>query len=236
MMSESEAMTPFLMSGADDLGARLLHAGGQLAHADGVGDLDLELGLFGYLELELLHALALLGAALGAGGGLLLALLLLVLELLLAALDVVARVRAGEAVEALVILAEVHVAAAARVYDALLGHLARDVGLCLLGRRALLGALLLLGLGGLRLLGLCLLRLRALLGASPGSAAWGCGCGSGFFAAGFASGTLKRSSIVAHWLCCVRYSKTRESSESSSTCIWFLGAVAYLVRISADGL
>jgi hypothetical protein len=38
------------------------------------------------------------------------------------------------------------------------------VGLCLLGRRALLGALLRLGLGGLRLLGLCLLRLRALLG------------------------------------------------------------------------
>src|SRR5699024_8816126 len=113
----------------------------------------------------LLHALALLGAALGAGGGLLLALLLLVLELLLAALDVVARVRAGEAVEALVILAEVHIAAAARVYDALLGHLARDVGLCLLGRRALLGALLRLGaLLGLRLLGLCLLRLRALLG------------------------------------------------------------------------
>ena len=144
---------------ANDLGARLLHPGGQLAHTDGVGDLDLKLGLLGYLELQLLYALALFCAALGAGRGLLLALLLLVLELLLAALDVLARVRAGQAVKALVIFAEVHVAAAARVYDALLRHLARDVGLLLLRRRGL-------GLLGLRLglLGRLRLLLALLLG------------------------------------------------------------------------
>ena len=139
-----------------DLRAGLLHPRGQLAHADGVRDLDLELSLFGYLELQLLHALALFGAALGAGRGLLLALLLAVLELLLAALFVFARVRAGEAVKALVIFAEVHVAAAARVYDALLGLLARDVGLLLLRLGLLLSGLL-------RRLGRLALRLGGLL-------------------------------------------------------------------------
>ena len=156
-----------------DLGAGLLHAGGQLADADGVGYLNLYGRLLGYLELQLLHTLALLGAALGAGRGLLLALLLLVGELLLAAAlaSGVRAVSARHAVKALVVLAEVDVAAAAGVNDALLGHLAGDVLLLLLGLSRLLRAL---GRGGalspgglLRGLGLgsglLLLRLRLLL-------------------------------------------------------------------------
>ena len=35
----------------------------------------------------------------------------------------------------------------------------------------------------------------------------------------------------ATWLCWVRYSNTMDSSPSSNTCMWFLGVVAYLVRI-----
>ena len=184
MMSRERGHYAVLYERADDLGAGLLHPGGQLAHADGVGYLDLERGLLGYLELQLLHAVALFCAALGAGRGLLLALLLLVLELLLAAALpwLVRAVRAGQAVEALVILAEVHVAAAARVDDALLRHLARDVGLLLLGRR---------GWGLLGGCGLGCWALRLLLGAPAGARpAAACGlraAGSAFFGAGFGS-------------------------------------------------
>ena len=103
---------------------------------------------FAISNLQALHTVALLGAALGAGGGLLLALLLLIAYLLLAGLAAAAAVRAvraGHAVEALVVLTEVDVAAAAGVYDALLGHLAGHVRLLLLGSGS--------GLGGLGRLG-----------------------------------------------------------------------------------
>ena len=198
---------------AHDLGARLLHAGGQLAHADGVGDLDLELGLFGYLELQLLHALALFCAALGAGGGLLLALLLACsgtspCRRCRSASRPPRAVRAGgQAVEALVILAEVHVAAAARVDDALFRHLARDVGLLLLDGglgllRVLLGALSRLCLGALLacgcwgLAGCCG---AGFAGSAPFSALFSAALGCSGFA-----GILKRSSMLSHWLCWVR--------------------------------
>ena len=134
----------------DDLCAGFLHAGSQLADADCVGNLHLDGCLLGYLKLQLLHAVALFCAALGAGRSLLLALLLLVGELLFAAalLIGVGAVRARHAVKALVVFAEVYIAAAARVDDPLLGHLARDVLLLLLGLRVLLGRLgLLLRLG-----------------------------------------------------------------------------------------
>ena len=45
----------------DDLGRRLLHAGGQLADGDLIGDLDDQLRLLGDLELESAHLLLLLG-------------------------------------------------------------------------------------------------------------------------------------------------------------------------------
>ena len=45
----------------------LLHAGGELAHADLVGDLDLELLLARDLELEAVHLVPLLLTALGRG-------------------------------------------------------------------------------------------------------------------------------------------------------------------------
>ena len=92
----------------DDLDRRFLHAGGELADVDLVGDADLELLLFRDLKLQALHLVALFLAALGACD-LLLALLVLVLDLLLAAaadvlvLPGVAGV-SGDLVEALVIL------------------------------------------------------------------------------------------------------------------------------------
>ena len=92
----------------DDLDRRFLHAGGELADVDLVGDADLELLLFRDLKLQALHLVALFLAALGACD-LLLALLVPVLDLLLAAaadvlvLSGVAGV-SGDLVEALVIL------------------------------------------------------------------------------------------------------------------------------------
>ena len=57
-----------------------------------------------------------------------------------------------------------------------------------------------------------------------------------FFGSGFFSSALAPSAntvaMLAIWLCWVRYSKMRDSSRSSSTCIWFLGVSAYLVKIS----
>ena len=70
----------------DDLGRRLLHAGGQLADGDLIGDLDDQLRLLGDLELESAHLLLLLGAGLGAEALGLLLLFVLVADLLLAAL------------------------------------------------------------------------------------------------------------------------------------------------------
>ena len=69
----------------DDLGRRLLHAGGQLADGDLVGDLDDQLRLLGDLELESAHLLLLLGAGLGTEALGLLLLFVLVADLLLAA-------------------------------------------------------------------------------------------------------------------------------------------------------
>ena len=176
-----------LDEGLYDLRAGLLHAAGELADADCVGNLHLYGGLFGYLELQALHTVALLGAALGAGGGLLLALLLLVAYLLLAGLAaaaIVRAVRAGHAVEALVVLAEVDVAAAAGVYDALLGHLAGHVRLLLLGSGS--------GLGGLgRLGGLPRLGLGGALGLLPGLLR-----GGGLWRGGRGGGLLRRLGLL----------------------------------------
>ncbi len=141
----------------DDLDRRFLHAGGELADVDLVGDADLELLLFRNLKLQALHLVALFLAALGACD-LLLALLVLVLDLLLtAAADVlilagVAGVT-GDLVEALVVFREVRSGGAAGIDNALFHDL-------------------------LRLGGLLRLRLLRLLHGS-GSGSGGCGSGSG---------------------------------------------------------
>lgn len=72
--------------------------------------------------------------------------------------------------------------------------------------------------------------LGALSAAGAALASAALSCLAGCFAP--CAGTRTRSSIVAHWYCWVRLSNMRESSPSSSTCIWFLGVVAYLVNIS----
>ena len=124
----------------DDLGGRLFHAGGQLAHGDLVGDLHLDGLLLGDLQMQLLHLVALLLAAL-VGGLRRLALLVLVGELLL-----VAALHAGlggllarQVLKLLVIFLDIHGRAAAGVHHALLRDLARRVGLLLLLGLRLLG-------------------------------------------------------------------------------------------------
>ena len=129
---------------AHDLGAGLFHAGCELADGDRIRDLHLELLLFRNLELQLLHLVALLLAALGAGGRVLRALTVAVLDLLLAA-ALVLRALGHEIVQPLVVLGQVR-RRAAGIDDAALGHLTRLVRLVVLF--------------GLRLLRLgCLLRL-----------------------------------------------------------------------------
>ena len=158
----------------DDLDRRFLHAGGELADVDLVGDADLELLFLRDLKLQALHLVALFLAALGACD-LLLALLVLVLDLLLAAaadvlvLPGVAGV-AGDLVEALVVFREIRSGGAAGIDDALFHDLLRLDGLLrlrllrlLYGRRRAAGGLFLRGSVGLLLFrrlggGLLLLR------------------------------------------------------------------------------
>ena len=117
----------------DDLDRRFLHAGGELADVDLVGDADLELLFLRDLKLQALHLVALFLAALGACD-LLLALLVLVLDLLLAAaadvlvLPGVAGVT-GDLVEALVVFREIRSGGAAGIDDALFHDLLRLGGL-----------------------------------------------------------------------------------------------------------
>ena len=122
----------------DDLGRRLLHAGGQFAHRDLVGNLDHQ-GLFlRDLTLQTVLAVALFLSALGRGLLLcLLALLGLGLDLLLVAAATAAHLLgvglvAGHVLELLVVLLDVDRRAAAGIDHTLLGHLARDVRLVLL--------------------------------------------------------------------------------------------------------
>ena len=121
---------------AHDLGTGLLHAGGELADGDRVRDLDLELLLFCDLQLQLLHLVALLLAALGAGGRILRTLTVAVLDLLLAA-ALILRALGHEIVQTLVVLGQVR-RRAAGIDDAALGHLTRLVRLVVLLRLVLL--------------------------------------------------------------------------------------------------
>ncbi len=158
----------------DDLGSGLLHARGQLAHGDLVGDFHLELLLARDLQLQLLHLVALLLTALG--GGSLLALLVLTADLfLLAAGEIVVAAaadvfRAGHIFKLFVVLLDVDSSAAAGIHHALLRHLTRRMGLVglllpglLLGSRSALRLLLLGRLWGFDALG-GLLRLFLLRG------------------------------------------------------------------------
>ena len=121
----------------DDLGRRLLHAGGQLAHSDLIGDLDLELLFLCDLKLQTLHLVALLLAALGRGDLRVLALLVLVADLFLlaaaaAALKVVSAAGAGKIFKFLVVLFDVYRGAASRINDAFFRDLTRHMRLILL--------------------------------------------------------------------------------------------------------
>ena len=140
---------------AHDLGTGLLHAGGELADGDRVRDLDLELLLFCDLQLQLLHLVALLLAALGTGGRILRTLTVAVLDLLLAA-ALILRALGHKIVQSLVVLGQVR-RRAAGIDDAALRHLTRLVRLVVLLRLGLL-----LRLRGLLRLGSRLLRGAAL--------------------------------------------------------------------------
>ena len=202
----------------DDLCRRLLHAGGQLAHGDLVGDLYLELLLFRDLKLQALHLVALLLAALGRGGLRVLTLLVLVADLFLlaasaAALKVVSAAGAGEIFKLFVILLDVDRSAASRI------DLVSTTRFSATWR------------------GTCGLSFFSAFGVSV-TGAFVCGAAAAFFtgaAASFAGAadsaffsscfgaafgsTLKISSRLSTWLCWVIYSKITSSSFVSSTCI-----------------
>ena len=129
----------------DDHRAGLLHAAGQLAHGDLIGDLHLDRCLPGGFLLEAAHLLCLF--LLTALGGLLTGTLLLAalgVDLLLAMLHLFHAVR-GQLIQVGVIPIQVHVHAAAGVDHLLLGHPAAVLG----GGRSLL----LQGSGGSGLVG-----------------------------------------------------------------------------------
>ena len=150
-----------LHQGLDHLGAGLLHAAGQLAHADLIGDEHLDGGLLGDLQLQAAQTVLLLLLALVAGALLTAALTLgvAVLELLLAAPVLLALV--GEGLQPLVVLIQVHRAAAAGVHHLLGGDAAGGLGHGLLSLLTLvvsrLGLLGLLGTGLLAALAALLL-------------------------------------------------------------------------------
>ena len=150
-----------LHQGLDHLGAGLLHTGGQLAHADGVWDLDSQRSLFGDLQLEPAHLLLLLLAALAALEAALA--LVAALELLLAGLHLLGLAR-SQVLQPLVVLLQVHLAALAGVHYLLLGDAGSGPVCRLLGRLRL--ALGLLGRGPARRRG-GLLRLGRGLGGLP---------------------------------------------------------------------
>ena len=127
----------------DHLGPGFLHPGGQLTHADLVGDLHGEGGLCGDLQLEPAHLLLLLLAALVAEVPAL-AVVAPALDLLLAALHLVGPFR-RQVFQVLVIPGQVHVAGLPGVHQLLFGDPGGGAGSRRLG--------LLLGLlGGLALL------------------------------------------------------------------------------------
>ena len=132
----------------DHLGAGLLHAAGQLAHADLIGDHDLDGSLLGDLQLQTAHLLRLVLTAL-VGEGHAAPALVGGADLFLAAAALA--LHAGgpltaQILQTLVVLGQVHIAALAGVYDLLLGNAADG----LLHHRLLLGrALSALALGGL---------------------------------------------------------------------------------------
>ena len=112
----------------DHLGAGFLHAAGQLAYADLVGNHYLDGSLLGNLQLQAAQTVLLLLLALVAGTLLTAALTLgvAVLELLLAAPVLLALV--GEGLQTLVILIQVHRAAAPGVHHLLGGDAAGGLG------------------------------------------------------------------------------------------------------------
>ena len=138
----------------DHLGPGLFHPGGQLAHADLIGDLHGERGLLGDLQLEAAHFLRFLLLALAAEV-LVPVLIVPVLELLLSGLHPVGLVR-GQVLQPLVVFLQVHAAALAGVHHLLLGGALGGSGglglvLLLLALGCGSGLVLLLG-GGLALL------------------------------------------------------------------------------------
>ena len=124
----------------DDLGSRLLHARGQLADGDLVGNLDLQRLLFGDLALQAVHLVPLFLTALA--GGLLLGLLALFglgVDLLLVAAAALTAAKlvgvgtaAGHVLKLLIVFLNVDRRTAARIDHALLRDLARNVRLLLL--------------------------------------------------------------------------------------------------------
>ena len=134
----------------DHFGAGLLHAGGQLAHGDLIGDGDLQGHLLGDLQLETTHLLLLVLAALVALEAVA-APLVVVAELLLAApLLHPGSPLGSQLLQTLVILGQVHVAALAGVHHLLLGNPGGGVlqhGRCRLGRGVAAGIFLALLLG-----------------------------------------------------------------------------------------
>ena len=125
----------------DNLGAGLLHAGGQLANADLVRNKHLNRGLLGDLQLQAAHTLLLFLLALVAEAASLLAAALTLgiaaLELLLAAASLLTL--GGKVLQSLVVLIQIHIAGTAGVHNLLLRHTAdRLLDVVLLGRSGLL--------------------------------------------------------------------------------------------------
>ena len=127
----------------DHLCAGFLHAAGQFAHGDLIGDHDLHRGLLGDLQLEPAHPLCLVLLAL-VGEGHAAPALVVGADLLLAAALLPLHPSAplaAQILQPLIILGQIHVAALAGVHDLPLGHPGHR-----LLRRRLGGGVLLLGL------------------------------------------------------------------------------------------
>ena len=153
----------------DHLCAGFLHAAGQLAHADLVGDLHGDGGILDDLKAQLAEPVGLLLLAL-VGHGAVLALLviaelLLALQLILVPAAAAAAAAVGHILQLLVVLVQIHIGGLAGIHHLLLGHAGH--GLLGLVVRIIIVVVIAaaLGLGGLRLLiaRLLGLRLRVLL-------------------------------------------------------------------------
>ena len=150
----------------DHLCAGLLHAAGQLAHADLIGDLHGDGGVLDDLQPQLPHAVGLLLLAL-VGHGAVLALLgiaelLLALQLILVAAAAAAAAGAvGHVLQLFVVLVQIYVGGLAGIHHLLLGHAGHGLlGLVVIIVVAAVAIVIGVGLVVLRLGIALLLRLR----------------------------------------------------------------------------